>query len=205
MVLTLPNPRHLNHCDCSDPPQTSPCFTLNNINISWGKYYCGSFCRKVPVPFQSLSDSVRDENLKLTCIGSVSAEVQKVRELANIVRRENLDVAEKFWGKEVKIQILHPFFGIKNCIVATDVRFFLKVWKIFTFVKNSPKNQVWSEKSDFFKYSMYKEVFLQSMNIPGVFFRCLRRHYFLKSTIFNWFSHPDAFWKLEHCPEKVFF
>ena len=66
---------------------------------------------------------MRDENLKLTCIGSVSAEVQKVRELANIVRRENLDVAENFRGKEVKIQILHPFFGIKNCIVATDIIF----------------------------------------------------------------------------------
>ena len=105
-------------------------------------------------------------------ITEYSVKYQRCKKCANL----RTLFAEKTWMlqrnfevKKLKSRFCIHFFAIKNCIVATDVRFFFKVWKIFTFVKNSPKNQVWSEKSVFFKYSMYKEGFLQSMNIYIIF------------------------------------
>ena len=41
--------------------------------------------------------------------------------------------------------------------------------------------------------------------IPGVSFRWSNTFLRKKSTIFNRFSHPDTFWKLELLPEQLFF
>ena len=75
-------------------------------------------------------------------ITEYSVKYQRCKKCANL----RTLFAEKTWMlqrnfevKKLKSRFCIHFFAIKNCIVATDVRFFLKVWKIFTFVKNSPK------------------------------------------------------------------